>query len=78
MVDVRSQNPQIRVLMWSNKNPNIFEGEFLIWSNKDPKIKVRYAQVEILNELDLKSIWGGESQPLRIRNLFFKSLTKAP
>jgi hypothetical protein len=78
MVDVRSQNLQIRVLMWSNKNPNIFKREFLIWSNKDIKIKARYAQVEILNELDLKSIWGGESQTLRIRNLFLKSLTKAP
>lgn len=32
----------------------------------DPKIEATYAQIEILNELDLKSFWGlKKNQPLR-------------
>jgi hypothetical protein len=57
--------------MLFNKGPNIFKREFLICLKKDSKIKVTCAQSEILNEFNLKSVWEGGKQALRIRYLFF-------
>jgi len=65
------QNFQMSILMLFNKGPNIFKREFLICLKKDSKIKVTCAQSEILNEFNLKSVWEGGKQALRIRYLFF-------
>jgi hypothetical protein len=35
MMSVILENIQMRVLMWSNKDPNTLKREFLIWSNRD-------------------------------------------
>jgi hypothetical protein len=67
MVGVISQNNQMRVLMWSNKDLDTLKRRFLIWSNKDPKFEVTHAQIEILNALCLKSIWV--EKKLAIKNL---------
>lgn len=78
IVSVISQNFEMRILVWSNKDSNNIKREFLIRSNKDPKIKVRCAQIEILNELDLKRIWGVEKPTFKKMNCtYFKLLTKA-
>jgi hypothetical protein len=54
-MSVIPQNLQMKILMWSNKNPNILKRDFLIWSNMDPKIKATCAQIEMLNELIWKA-----------------------
>jgi hypothetical protein len=64
MVSVILENIQMRVLMWSNKDPNTLKREFLIWSNRDPTINNTCTELEILHKLDLKSIWGGEKSSL--------------
>jgi hypothetical protein len=38
IVSVISQNFEMRVVVWSNKDSNNFKREFLIRSNKDPEI----------------------------------------
>jgi hypothetical protein len=57
MVRIILENIQMKVLMWSNK-------EFLIWSNRDLTFIATCTELEILLELDLKSIWGGEKASL--------------
>ncbi len=78
IVSVISQIFKMRVLACSNKDSNNFKREFLIRSIKCPEIKVRCAQIEMLSELDLKRIWGGEKPTFKKMNCtYFKLLTKA-
>jgi hypothetical protein len=63
MVCVILENIQMRVLMWSNKDPNTLK-RILIWSNRDPTISTTRTELEILHKLDLNSIWGGEKASL--------------
>ncbi len=50
--------------MWSKKDPNTLKREFLIWSNRDTTFNATCTELEILHELDLKSIWGGDKASL--------------
>jgi hypothetical protein len=64
MVRIILENIQMKVLMWSNKDPNTLKREFLIWSKRDLTFIATCSELEILLELDLKSIWGGEKASL--------------
>jgi hypothetical protein len=56
----------MRVLMCYNQDPNTLthKKRFFIQSNKDCKMKATCAQIDILNELDLKGIEKGEKAGL--------------